>query len=230
MTIASFHLVRERPGRAPVAMARLATDRIRLHGVSGLRFRRLLGTGRGDDTAASIDPRRTAMFAVWEDEEALDRFQAEHPVATRWQTAAEAWHVRLRSLGGHGSWRRYPVLDELTPGAAGGPVAILTRADVGVGSWRSFARAGRPVGDEVRQAEGLLAVVGIGETPVGRLGTFSLWSSLTAAIAFASEMPEHRAVVRRARADGWYREELFARFEPFAATGTWDGRNPLVQR
>lgn len=208
-------------------MARLATDRVRLRDVGGLRFVRLLGTGRGDDTALSIDPRRTAMFAVWQDEAALDEFMVEHPVGGRWRAAEEAWHVRLRSLGGHGSWRGFPVLDELVPGAADGPVAMLTRADVGVRRWRSFARAGRPVRDEVRRADGLLAVVGIGEAPIGRLGTFSLWSSLGAARTFASDMPEHGAVIRRARDEGWYREELFARFEPRSASGTWDGRDPL---
>jgi heme-degrading monooxygenase HmoA len=226
--IASFHLVRERGGRQPLVMARLGTDRPRLARVPGLSFWRLLGTGSADETAPSSDLRRSAMFAVWDDEADLDRFLDSHRIARRWEVAEEAWHVRLRGVGGHGTWRGVPVLEGLATGSATGPLAIVTRADVRLGAWRSFARAGRPVSDELRSAAGLLAVVGIGEAPVGRLGTFSLWESGDAARAFATQMPEHRAVIRRTRSERWYGEELFARFEPFAWSGSWNGRDPLA--
>jgi hypothetical protein len=228
MAIASFHLVREHPGRQPLVLARLGTDRLRLRGVPGLRFWRLLGTGAGDDTAPSSDLRRSALFAIWEDPSDLDRFLDEHPIARRWRHAAESWHVRLRSAGGHGTWRGVPVVDLLDPGVDTGPIAIITRADVRLASWSAFSRAGRPVSDEVRAAAGLLGVVGIGEAPVGRLGTFSLWRSLDDARSFARDMPEHREVIHRTRAEQWYGEELFARFEPFASSGSWSGRDPLA--
>lgn len=219
--IASFHLVRERSWRAPLALGRLGTDRIRLRRTPGLAFWRLLGTGRGDDTAPSVDPRRTALFAVWDDEGDLDRFLADGPLAARWARAESAWHVRLRGLGGHGRWRGVDPLAGLEPGDPDGPIAVITRAEVRLRSWRAFGAAGSPVSTEVRSAPGLLAVVGIGEAPVGRLGTFSLWRSTTDAVRFATTMPEHRAVVGRTRAEGWYGEELFARFAPYASSGSW---------
>ena len=226
--IASFHLVSESWLRAPLAMGRLGTDRIRLARVPGLEFWRLLGTGRGDDTGMGVDPRRTAVFAVWADESALDDFLTTHPIGRRWAALDEAWHVRLRALGGHGTWRGVDPLDGLDAGSAAGPIAILTRADVRPSAWRTFGRAGRVVDDELHRADGLIDVVGIGEAPIGRLATFSLWESLAAARAFAYSMPDHVEVVRRTRAEGWYSEELFARFEPYASTGRWNSRDPLA--
>lgn len=228
--IASFHLVRETPWKAPVAMARLGTDRGRLARTNGLVFWRLLGTGRGDHTGAGIDARRTAMFAVWSDEAALDTFLRSSRIARRWTESDESWHVRLRTLGGHGRWRGVDPLAGLEPGRDEGPVAILTRATVRMGAWRAFARAAGAVDEELHRAPGLIDVVGIGEAPVARLSTFSLWETVGDARAFAYAMPRHTEVIQRTRADRWYREELFARFDPYGAAGTWGGRNPLSGR
>ncbi len=226
--IASFHLISEPSWKAPLAIARLGLDRPRLARVDGLRFWRLLGTGQGDDTGPGADLRRTALFAVWDDEEALDRFVDAHPLAARWTRAQEAWHVRLRALGGHGRWRGVDPLDGMERGRADGAIAVVTRADVRLGAWREFGRAGREVDDELHTAGGLIDVVGIGEAPVGRLATFSLWESTQAVRSFAFGMPRHREVIEETRDGTWYTEELFARFEPYGSSGTWNGRDPLA--
>ena len=225
--MASFHLIRDHRFREPLVMARLGLDRRSLGQVPGLRFWRLLGTGAGDDTAPSSDLRRSALFAVWDSPSALDRFIAESSIARRWQRAEESFHVRLRGLGGHGTWRGVDVPGMLEPGSADGPIAVITRAEVERAARRPFAAAGRPVSDEVREAAGLLGVVGIGETPRRRLGTFSLWRSLDDMQRFVA-LPHHAEVVRRTRAEAWYGEEMFARFEPYEASGRWGGRNPLA--
>jgi heme-degrading monooxygenase HmoA len=223
--IASFHLVRD--DSAVAAMSHLAIDRQRLRQTPGLRFSRLLGTGKGSDTGPSADVRRTALFAVWEHERDLERFLGESSITRRWAQAAEQWHVRLRAIGGHGLWRSVDVLDGLTPGTDAGPIAVLTRADVRQSAWLAFRAAGPAVSAELQDAPGLLAVAGVGELPVGRLGTFSLWADLASMRAFAAS-PVHVDVVRRTREDGWYGEELFARFEPYGSSGTWEGRDPLA--
>ena len=226
--IASFHLVDEPTWKTPIVLGHLGADRVLLPRVPGLAFWRLLGTGNGADTGRGADLSRSALFAVWEDERDLDAFLVDHRISRRWQRADESWHVRLRSVGGHGTWKGIDPLAGLDQALGDGPVAIITRANVRRRSWRAFGAASEVVDAELHRAPGLIDVVGIGETPIGSLATFSLWESRSAARNFAYSMPDHRDVIRRTRAEDWYSEEMFARFEPYASTGTWNGRNPLA--
>ena len=114
----------------------------------------------------------------------------------------------------------------LQAGSGGGPIAVITRASVRWQAWRTFIRDSSTVSADLQRAEGLLGALGMGEAPVGRLGTFSLWRGADDVAAFARSL-RHADVMRRSRAEGWYREELFARFEPYGSTGTWDGVDPL---
>jgi heme-degrading monooxygenase HmoA len=230
--VASFHLVREPGWRAPVVLGRLGADRLRLRGVPGLRFARLLGTGSGS-AATGADLARSALFAVWESAGALAGFEdgwfAERAARVR-ACGGEAYTLRLALLSGHGRWGGRDVLAALRPARPSieaGPVAVLTRATVRPSRWHRFRSARPPVSAEVAAAPGLRAMVAIGEAPVGLQATFSLWTDAAAVTAFARS-PRHRDVVRRTRAEHWYGEELFARFAPLGATGTWDARDPLA--
>jgi hypothetical protein len=92
----------------------------------------------------------------------------------------------------------------------------------------TFWRAVPPVSDALRRSPGLLAAVGIGEVPVGLQGTFSLWSSSAALRDFAHREVAHTDVIRRTAEEGWYAEELFARFAVVGSAGTLRGRDPLA--
>lgn len=211
-------------------LAHLATDRRRLAGTDGLRFWRLMGAGRGRNTGPSADLSRRAVFAVWDDDAALDQFLDQSPVAAAWRAAEECWSVRLKVTGGHGAWRGRLLLDELSPAIGiGGPTCTITRANVHLRHWMTFARAARANDAVVRNASGLVRVVAVGEAPVGRQATFSVWENEDAMRTFVYRT-SHAEVVARTRREGWYGEEMFARFEPYASTGSWDGVDPLATR
>ncbi|MEO3799828.1 spheroidene monooxygenase [Nonomuraea sp. B1E8] len=226
-TIASFHLVRY--GSAG-AMKHMAFDRPLLRGAGGLLFWRLLGTGRGRSMSLGADLRRWALFAVWRGEDDLEEFLRASPIAARWRAEAyESWHVRLAPLASRGAWAGRDPFDGMAARHDGGrgPVAVLTRASIRPGRLVAFYRSVPPVDDLLRRQDGCLRSIGMGEWPLARQATFSLWRDQEAVRAFAYRDGAHQRVIRQVRAHDWYAEELFARFTPYASEGTWNGADPL---
>ncbi|WP_035856943.1 DUF3291 domain-containing protein [Cryptosporangium arvum] len=218
--------------RVPAALTRMATDRLRLKRVPGLRFARLLGTGHGDTfTIRDADPNRWALLATWGSEAEAAAFERA-PTARGWDRLAdERWRVELTPLASHGRWSRREPFGAPTPRKWEGPVAALTRARLSARKAVRFWRAVPPVAsalDDHRKDGGLRAAIGVGEAPAGWQGTLSVWRSADDLRAFAYQGAAHVAAIRRTKETGWYAEELFARFGVVRADGSLDGRDPLT--
>jgi hypothetical protein len=227
--VVTLHLWRVPRRGVPAALLRMATDRAPLRRTPGLRFAKLLGTGTGRTfTPGDADPRRWGLLAAWDSAAAADDF-ADGAVVRRWQRSAdEQWVARLRPLAAHGRWSRREPFGTPTPQRWDGRVAAITRARLVARKAVTFWRAVPPVSADLHAGPGLRMALGIGEAPLGLQGTFSVWDSAAALNAFAFERPAHVAAIRRTAEEGWYAEELFARFGLLSAVGTLDGRDPLA--
>jgi hypothetical protein len=227
--LVTLHLWRVRPRDVPRALARMGRDPWRVRRTPGVRFAKLLGTGDGRTfTVRDADPLRWGLLATWATPEAARDFE-QGPVASAWRrTAVETWRADLQPLVSRGRWSRRAPFGDPRPTRTGGPVAAVTRARLVPSRAAAFWRSVPPVSADLHASPGLRAAVGIGEAPLGLQGTFSLWDSAEALREFASRRQAHVDVVRRTAEEGWYAEELFARFAVLATAGTLDGRDPLA--
>jgi len=210
------------------AFARMGLARASFGRVGGLRFWRLVGTGRGGGMGPGPDWSRYGLLAVWEKPEAADAFFDDSALIREYRRhASEIWTVRLAAFQARGAWRgRNPFLPLVAP-PTDGPIAVLTRASIRLRRLGAFWSAVPAASERLARAEGLVASIGIGEAPFVRQATFSVWQSEADARAYAYESAEHRAAIRRTRDEEWYAEELFARFVPLASEGSWNGRDPV---
>lgn len=190
--------------RIPGALWRMAIDPRRLRRTPGVRFAKLLGTGRGN----GFGPMRTDLTR-WA---AVTVTDGTPPAFSRWAAlAAASCRLVLRPISSRGTWSgRTPFEPE--PDAGEGPVLALTRARLRPAKAVTFWRAIAPVARALPETPGLLTAFGIGEAPLGWQGTVSVWRGHPDLVRFAYRHPEHRRAIARTPTANWYAEELFARF------------------
>ena len=202
--------------------------------VPGLRFFKLMGSGAANGFGFWPNLDRYGLMAVWNDAAAAQAFFERHPLwAGYQQRSAEQWAVHLSPIKAQGLWDgQNPFEAELATAppaaAADAPMAVLTRASI---HWRKAPRFWQfvePTSATLAQAAGVRAAIGLGELPLVRQATFSVWESARAMQEYAYKDARHREVIQLTRRENWYGEELFARFRVLSSTGTLDGHDPLA--
>jgi len=212
-------------------LAQMGTSGAYLRQVEGLLFYKLLGSGQGKGFSMRPNLRRYGLLCTWADEAAADAFLQRSALMLEYkQHTNESWTIKLLPYQSHGQWDgQQPFTPPLADQYSGGPIAVLTRASI---RWRALPAFWRFVPGSSKaldSAKGLLCSIGLGELPLIRQATFSVWESAEAMRQYAYKQPHHQEVIRRTRAEKWYSEELFARFKLIDCQGSWDGINPLAQ-
>jgi quinol monooxygenase YgiN len=205
----------------------MGRDFLTLRRTEGLRFSRQLGTGRSALPGSGVEWHQWALFAVWNDPASLGAFLASSPITRYWaRNEAEACTLQLEPLRWKGRWGGTDPLAgaDSRPGEWSGRVGALTRATLRAKTARTFRAATPGTYGAFLESPGVLAAAWVSETPILRFGTFSVWESEDAMKRFTAGKPAHMEAMRRTHDEGWYTEELFARFAVTRSWGTWNGR------
>ena len=193
------------------ALFRMALDRGALRRAKGVRFAKMLGTGKGETfTPRDADANRWGALIVIDvaNLEMLDNSK----LINRWR-ANSISEVRylLDPISSHGLWAKVNPFAYATSQTDGEVIAI-TRARIKWFQNFRFWRAVPPVTQSLHSSPGLINTIGIGEAPIGLQGTFSHWRTGADLRNFAYKGAAHQDAIAATERHQWYAEELFARF------------------
>lgn len=219
---ASIHIADVDLRRTPGLLAR----RPRPERTPGLRSAGIgLASPLGPATLPRPSLRRIGLVAFWDDDEAIDHFERESPVAA---ALAGGFRAHLRPLRAHGSW---PGLDPDVPDGrateSDGPFVVITLGRVRpTQAWRFFRTSARAEAD-LADADGLIWATGFGLPPF--VATCSLWPDTRSlsAYAYGRHPGAHRDAIAEGERAAFHRQQAFIRFEPTAMSGSLGGTNPL---
>ncbi len=203
-----------------------------------LSFYKLLGCGKNGSFDKNPDWQQWAIMAVHKEDNMLSEDAKPATInqlyggfIAGWLKlfGCETWTILLQPIEGHGSWDKKNPFGVLSkqPGYDG-PVAVLTRATIRLSKLKAFWSAVNGVASGMADAQGFVCSVGIGEMPLVKQATFSVWQNREAMKAFAYGMKAHQEVIGTTRRDNWYSEDMFTRFRIIYSNGTIKGADPLA--
>ena len=192
--------------------------------VPGLGLTKVLGSGHEGGFGLKPSASRQGLFTVFEDEASADRFIERSDVVRAYRKhARELCTVKLRAYSSRGQWAgaSRPVTAQAP---LQGPIAVLTRASIRAMKAFSFWRMAPAAQASLETAPGCTLAVGLGEAPLLRQATFSIWQSTQAMENYARQ-GAHLAAIRQTQAGGHFSESMFVRFVPLAIQGDWKGQH-----
>lgn len=217
-------LMRYRPGSLLWGLSRLVLGAWAIDRSAGLRFVRVLGSGRDGGFGLSPGWRYQGLMAFFDEEAQARHFAAQSTaVRDRLARSEQSLLAVLCATSARGSWAGVS-LQAGTEADTGAPIAVLTRASIRPRQAATFWRHSPGSERALSRAPGCQLAVGLGEAPVLRQATFSLWDNAAAIDAYARH-GAHGHAARRAWEDGWFSEWMFVRFRILSMQGSWQGRN-----
>ena len=221
-------LVEWKPEARWRGFGQLAFGQPRAGTIPGLVFLKLLGSGAGGGFTVKPSLSHQGLFASFLDEESAEAFLASSFVDFYRENAAQFFAVRLSTYSVRGLWSGVAPLTVTAEAPHDGPIAALTRGSVRPqAAWRFWHYAPAAQGS-LRHAKGCLLAAGLGEAPLFRQATFSLWDSHASMNEYARQ-GAHGAAIQATKDFGFFSESLFARFIPRRIEGTWNGFNTTGQ-
>ena len=195
-----------------------------LRRVPDLLFHVLMGTGGGAGFSTRPNPAVWTLLCAWPSGRAAAAALDAPPFRDRHARARETMTLFLAPTACRGSWAGHGFEPGRGADDAAGPVAALTRASVRARALVPFWHRVPAISDALVLGSEARFAIGMGEVPYLHQVTFSIWDDVPAMRRFAGGAA-HGEAARQVYENGWFAEEMFARFRVLGAVGSWGGRS-----
>lgn len=194
-----------------------------------MRWRKVLGSGYQGGFGLRPGFNRLGLFCAFGDEPRARAWLESDREPTLWRTRSRQFlTLILRPVSSRGSWSGHTLSSvtnstkHTTSERIDQPVASLTRASIrpsrAVPFW-SFSPAAE---QSLARAPGCELAVGLGEAPLLRQATFSVWRDQASMDTYARS-GAHQKAIQAAYGQGFFSESMFVRFEVIETVGELTG-------
>lgn len=176
---------------------------------------------------------REVMVGCWDDEDAIDRFLADHPTG---QAFTDGWHMRMKLFRSVGVW---PGIDDdmaaiarETPNPSGPSIALT----IGTAYLRTaipFLRVNNGLEDQFLEDSTGLWGTAMTNLPQLLVGTLTIWESPAKAMSYAktgahgAAVKAHHDPKKDPTGHTFVTGGGFFGFQPTSAHGSLGGKNPI---
>ena len=209
------------------AFSRMGLARGAMKRLPQIGFWKLCGSGSGEGFTPIPNTAVYAILATWPDTQTAKAAQDADIFQSYRNHAVENWTVFMAADTARGAWSGQTPFATSAQDTSG-PLAALTRATIKPRILAKFWRRVPNISAVIGRDPNVVFKIGIGEVPWLHQVTFSIWPDAATMANFARTGP-HAEAIKAVRADGWFNEELYARFALLSDTGTWGGASPLKQ-
>lgn len=209
---------------------RLAQGGRELSKVPGLCFAKIMGSGHGGGFSLRPSGTHQGLIAVLDDAANAQAFLQGPQLQAMRERSRQFWTGLMSIDSARGAWdgKTWSATPERClashapqlPDGARRPLAVITRASIRPAQALTFWRHAPASQRALQSAPGCMLAMGLGEAPLLRQCTFSLWRNTASMEAYARGGAHGRAAQAAWQKD-FFSESLFLRMRLLSHEGHW---------
>ena len=205
---------------------KLAQGASPLRQMPGVRFAKVMGSGHDGGFGLRPSATHQGLLVVLDNSQQAAAFLQSDWV-NQYKTYAQEWFSAVMAItSSRGQWNQVawsptePALG--VPDSSNAWVATLTRASIRPASTMAFWRYAPAAQADLSSASGCVLATGLGEAPLVRQCTFSIWRNTEAMMNYA-HTGAHQAAIQAAYKHSFFSESMFVRMRVLRTAGVWHG-------